>query len=408
MVEYTRLGAAAVEVSEFALGAWMFGARSRKDDSEIVPRDRAFEILDAAWSAGVNFIDTANVYGKGRSEEYIGAWLADKNRDDFVLASKVFVALSGRQEIGLSRKIILREIEGTLERLGTDHLDVYYIHAWHPGSPLEETLAALNHLVDQGKVHYLGVSNFATWQLVLAQKICEARGYAPISVVQPRFSAVDSVPFTADPHEMALPDLLDACHHLGIAVCSYSPLAEGFLTGKYRRDADGRTRVPPGSRADHRQEDKQYPERWWSVLSAVEQVAAELGATPAQVALRWVRDAPGVTSVPILGATSASQLVDSLRASELHALRAAARAHHRRRTDPGDVRLRSAVTRRHAISVWRASTRSRPSARPSGRSRSAASHHHGHGRLRDDSRWPRGGGVASRTISFSCLSESIR
>lgn len=167
-----------------------------RPSSEIVPEVRALSILDAAWERGVNFIDTANVYGSGgRSEEYIGKWLAGKDREDFVLASKVFFALSGRQRVGLSRKIVKAEIEGTLDRLGTDYLDIYYIHGWHDPSPLEETLAALNDLVRGGKVHYIGVSNFAAWQLVLASEICRSNLWAPVSVIQPRYNAVDHVPY---------------------------------------------------------------------------------------------------------------------------------------------------------------------------------------------------------------------
>jgi len=185
MVEYLRLGNTGMEVSEACLGSWMFGSKS-PSGSEIVTEEVALSILDSAWDRGINFIDTANVYGRGRSEEYIGKWLSGRDREDFVLASKVFFALAGRQQVGLSRKIVLSEIEGTLERLGTDYLDIYYIHGWHDPSPLEETLAALNDLVRLGKVHYIGVSNFAAWQLVLAREICKSNRWAPVSVIQPR------------------------------------------------------------------------------------------------------------------------------------------------------------------------------------------------------------------------------
>ena len=147
MADYVRLGGTGMEVSDLCLGTWMFGTESRVKGGEIVDRATASSILDAAWSGGVNFIDTANVYGSGRSEEYIGGWLAGKDREDFVVASKVFFALSGRQQVGLSRKIVLAELEATLGRLGTDYLDIYYIHGWHDPSPLEETLSALNDLV---------------------------------------------------------------------------------------------------------------------------------------------------------------------------------------------------------------------------------------------------------------------
>jgi aryl-alcohol dehydrogenase-like predicted oxidoreductase len=295
----------------------MFGTRQSDNDPEVVDRAAASSILDAAWGLGVNFFDTANVYGSGRSEEYIGEWLAGKDRDDFVLASKVFFALSGRQHIGLSRKIIMAEVEGTLSRLGTDYLDVYYIHGWHDASPLVETLSALNDLVRSGRVHYIGVSNFASWQIVMANAICESNGWAPISVVQPRFNAVDNIPYTVDPTEMALPDLFDACRYLNLAVCSYSPLAEGFLTGKYTRDADGNTVKPYGSRGASNEDYGMFPARWWRVLATVEEVANEVGASAAQVAIRWVQELSGLTSVPIVGATSVEQLHETMDATNV-------------------------------------------------------------------------------------------
>ena len=317
MVEYVRLGNTGVEVSELCLGAWMFGSMSATTESEVVDQEEALSILDSAWEAGVNFIDTANVYGSGRSESYIGEWLTGKDREDFVVASKVFFALSGRQQVGLSRKIVMAEIEGTLDRLGSDYLDIYYIHGWHEPSPLEETLATLNDLVRSGKVHYIGVSNFAAWQLVLANQICQAKGWAPVSVVQPRYNAVDHVPYTVDPVEMVLPDLFDACRYLGVAVCSYSPLAEGFLTGKYTRDAEGNTIKPDGSRGAMSESYGHFPERWWRVLAEVEKVADETGTTPAQVAIRWVSRVTDLTSIPIIGSTSVDQLAETLKYVDL-------------------------------------------------------------------------------------------
>lgn len=313
MVDYVRLGGTGLEVSEACLGTWMFGTTTGDDDSEVVDEAGALSILDAAWEQGVNFFDTANVYGTGRSEQYIGAWLKGKDREDFVIASKVYFALTGRQEIGLSRKIVRAEIEGTLDRLGTSYVDIYYIHGWHDSSPLEETLSALNDLVRAGKIHYIGVSNFASWQLVLANEICRSRGWAPVSVIQPRFNAVDHVPYTLDPAKKALPDLLDACRYLDVAVCSFSPLAGGFLTGKYKRNADGNTVKPTGSRADRFEGYGEFPERWWQVLDQVEAVAEEVSATPAQVAISWVSRVPGVTSIPIVGATSVGQLDETLK-----------------------------------------------------------------------------------------------
>lgn len=332
MVEYFRLGNTGMEVSEACLGTWMFGSKAPSGE-EIVPEKVALSILDSAWDQGVNFIDTANVYGSGRSEEYIGKWLEAKDREDFVLASKVFFALSGRQGVGLSRKIVMAEIEGTLDRLGTGYLDIYYVHGWHDPSPLEETLAALNDLVRAGKVHYVGVSNFAAWQLVLANEICRSNGWAPISVVQPRYNAADHVPYTVDPVEMALPDLFDACRYLNVGVCSYSPLAEGFLTGKYRRDADGNTIKPVGSRGAMSDSYGEFPERWWKVLSEVETIADEVDGTPAQVAIKWVSRINGLTSVPIIGSTSVNQLNETMKYVDL----SLSEDQHQRISDAGNL-----------------------------------------------------------------------
>jgi aryl-alcohol dehydrogenase-like predicted oxidoreductase len=306
-MEYLNLGNSGLEVSRLCFGTWMFGTEF-KEGEEVVDQNGAHELLDAAWSKGINFFDTANNYGNSRSERYIGKWLADKEREDFVIASKVYFATRGRQRTGLSRKIIMAEIEGTLERLNTDYLDIYYIHGWHVTSPLEETLSAMNDLVRDGRVHYLGVSNFSSAQLVKSAWICEKQGWAPITVIQPRYNAADHVPYTVDPSEQALPDLVEVCRDLGIALCPYAPLAGGFLTGKYERQADGRATVPSASRADSSHRYGPFPERWWQVLDAVKEVASETGASPAQVALRWVMMVPGLTSVPIFGARSLEQL----------------------------------------------------------------------------------------------------
>jgi aryl-alcohol dehydrogenase-like predicted oxidoreductase len=333
MVDYVRLGNTGMEVSEVYLATWMFGTESRVTGPEIVNRAGAHSILDSAWSSGINFIDTANIYGIGRSEQYIGEWLAGKDRENFVIASKVFFALAGRQQIGLSRKIVMAEVEGSLRRLGTDYLDIYYIHGWHPASPIEETLAALNDLVRSGKAHYIGVSNFAAWQLVLSLQICESNGWAPVSVIQPRYNAVDNVPYTVDPYEMPLPELFDACRYHDIAVCAFSPLAEGFLTGKYKKGPDGEVIKPDGSRGTLYEKYGPFPERWWQVLAATEQVAEELGATPAQVAIRWAMTVPGLTSVPIIGATSVSQLDETVNSVDL----SLSEEQHRRITQAGEV-----------------------------------------------------------------------
>jgi len=309
-MEYVRLGGAGVEVSRLCLGTWMFGTESA--DGVVTDRERAHELLDDAWERGINFFDTANAYGGGDSERYIGEWLADRDRENFVLASKVYWTTRGRRDAGLSRKIVRAEIRDTLDRLGTEYLDCYYIHGWHDPSPIEETLSALNDLVRAGDVHYLGVSNVAAWQLLRCQWLADAHDRESISVVQPRYNAVDHYPYTVDPSEQPLPGLFDACREQGVAVCPYAPLAGGFLTGKYDRGPADEPVGPEGSRGDFSGDFGPFPDRAWRVLDAVRDVAAETGATPAQVALRWSMAVDGVTSVPVVGARSTDQLDENV------------------------------------------------------------------------------------------------
>lgn len=310
-MEYVRLGRSGLEVSQLCLGTWMFGTEA--DDGEVVTdRDEAHDILDVAWEHGINFFDTANVYGDGDSERYIGEWLDDHERENFVVASKCYFDTRGRQEISLSRKAIRAEIQTTLDRLNTDYLDIYYVHGWHDPSPIEETLSVLNDLVREGLVHYLGMSNFAAWQLMRCQWLADVNGWESVAVTQPRFNAVDHYPYTGDPSEQPLPGLFDACRSQSMAVASYGPLAGGFLTGKYERGSDGEVRGPDGSRVDLSDSFGPFSDRAWTVLEAVEEVAEETDATPAQVALRWVMDVDGVASIPIVGARSPKQVDENV------------------------------------------------------------------------------------------------
>ena len=316
-MEYVTLGDSGVEVSRLCLGTWMFGTESPETGAVATDREQAHDILDAAWDRGINFFDTANNYGGDDSERYIGEWLADRDREDVVVASKVYWTTRGRRESGISRKIVRAEIEGTLERLGTDYLDLYYVHGWHERSPIEETLSALNDLVRDGRVHYVGVSNFAAWQLVQSLWYCDVNDWEAPIVIQPRFNAVDRVPYTVDPEVMPLPDLLGACRDLDVGVCPYAPLAGGFLTGKYERGPDGELRGPDGSRVDLADSFGPFSDRDWAILEAVREVADEVDASPAQVAVRWTMDVPGVTSVPIVGARSVDQLEENVGAIEV-------------------------------------------------------------------------------------------
>ncbi|WP_042666492.1 aldo/keto reductase [Haloferax sp. ATB1] len=314
-LDYRRLGSTGTRVSELCFGTWRFGRKS----SGVLETDEeeAHELLDAFEERGGNFIDTANVYGNpnGTSEEYIGNWLAERDREDYVLASKVYFPFdednpNGR---GLSRTHIRNQIEGTLDRLDTDYLDLYYIHRWDEETPIEETLRALNGLVEEGKVNYLGASTMASWQLTKALWKSDVNDYARFDVTQPLFHAG---------YYEDVKDYLDVCGDQDIAICPYSPLAGGFLTGKYERaDSDDPTEyvAPDGARGsfDERFDRFYVSERGWKVLDEIRAVADEVDASPAQVALRWLMDYPEATVVPIVGARTTDQLDENVGAADV-------------------------------------------------------------------------------------------
>ena len=314
-MEYTTLGDTGTTVSRLCFGTWRFG----KESAGTVETDReeAHELLDVARDYGINFIDTANVYGDpdGTSEEWIGEWLDDHDREEFVLASKVYFPFDGWGEpgpndSGLGRKHVRAQIEGTLERLGTDYLDLYYIHRWDEDTPIRETLSVLTELVREGKVHYLGASSMAAWQLTKALWTADVEGLERFDVTQPMVNAA---------HYDAVGDYLDVCADQDVAVCPYSPLAGGFLTGKYDRADDGSVEAPDGSRGSLSDRFGEYyaTDRAWDVLEEVEAVAEEVDATPAQVSLRWLMDQDRFTCVPIVGARSPDQLEENVGAVEV-------------------------------------------------------------------------------------------
>ena len=326
-MDYRQLGSTGTRVSELCFGTWRFGRRT----GGVLETDEAaaHELLDAFADRGGNFIDTANVYGdpNGTSEEYIGNWLADREREQYVLASKVYFGFddSNPNGSGLSRTHIRNQIEGTLDRLDTDYLDLYYIHRWDENTPIEETLATLDALVEEGKVNYLGASTMASWQLTKALWQSDVNDYERVEVTHPLFHAG----YYEDVEEY-----LSVVADQDLAVCPYSPLAGGFLTGKYTRadpDDPKSVEAPDGSRGsfDERFERFYLSERGWKVLDEVRAVASELDATPAQVALRWLMDQREFTCVPIVGARTVDQLTENLGAADL----SMTRTQHDRITD---------------------------------------------------------------------------
>lgn len=301
-MNYRQLGRSGLRVSEFCLGAMTFGRETSEEDSRA--------ILNRFVEAGGNFIDTADVYTKGRSEEILGDWLETQNRDSLVIATKVrFRTEKGTNGTGLSRKHILASVENSLRRLKTDFIDLYQIHFWDELTPLEETLSTLDALVKAGKVRYLGASNIAGYQLQRAIDLSRANGWEAFSSLQPLYNLLDrSIEW----------EILPVCKHEGVGVIPWSPLRGGWLSGKYRR---GMSAPPTGTRLEDA--DKfGWSERWevyatertWTIIDTLLSVAEELGKTPAQVALNWVLNRPEVTA-PIIGIRTLEQLENNLAAS---------------------------------------------------------------------------------------------
>jgi len=299
-METVRLGSTGLRVSEFCMGTAMFG-REMNGGYAASP-EKSHEILDAYADAGGNFIDTANTYADGRSEEIIGDWLAHRDREEYVLASKVYWNQVSPLNENLSRPALRTELEATLDRLGTDYLDVYYVHRWDDETPIAETLETLTDFVRDGRVNYLGISTTAAWKLTKALWTSDVEGVERFEVAQPKFNAAYREPVA---------EYLDAARDAGLAVVPYSPLEGGFLTGKYERDAD----APEGSRGDVSGWGE-FEERQWRVLDAVQDVADDVDSSPAAVALRWLADHEDVTA-PILGARTRGQIEENLRAVDL-------------------------------------------------------------------------------------------
>jgi aryl-alcohol dehydrogenase-like predicted oxidoreductase len=303
-MEYRFLGHTGLRVSELCLGAMTFGRQNEATEEE------SHAMLDRFVAVGGNFIDTANVYSTGISEEIVGRWLRRQRRDDLVIATKVrFPMGTGPNDLGLSRKHILSSVEASLKRLQTDYIDLYQVHCWDPGTPLEETLSTLNDLVRRGVVRYLGVSNFNGGQLQRAVDLSRERGWEGFVCLQPQYNLLcRSTEW----------ELIPISVREGLGVIPWSPLRGGWLSGKFRR---GMTAPPDDSRVKLAEE-KDWGEKWsaynnehtWTVLDALHAVACKSGKTAAQVAINWLLRKPGVTA-PIIGARSMTQLEANLGSS---------------------------------------------------------------------------------------------
>jgi len=301
-MEYRFLGKTGLKVSELCLGALTFGREANEADSRA--------IMDRFVEAGGNFIDTADVYGAGESEAVVGRWLKDRARDDLVIATKVrYPTGAGPNEAGLSRKHILAAIHGSLRRLQTEYIDLYQVHCWDHITPLEETLSTLNELVRSGLVRYIGASNYSGWQLQKAVDLSRRMGWEPFVSLQPQYNLLcRSTEW----------ELLPVCANEGLGVLPWSPLRGGWLSGKYRRGMA----APPADTRISAAEQHGWGESWsnynvestWRVIDTLFAVAEELGKAPAQVALNWLLQSPGVTA-PIIGARTLTQFESNLGAT---------------------------------------------------------------------------------------------
>jgi aryl-alcohol dehydrogenase (NADP+) len=305
-MEYRKLGHSGTVVSKLALGTMYFGSETAEED--------AFAIMDAFIEADGNFIDTADVYVGGLSEQIVGNWLAARPRD---VTERIVLASKGRagnnedpNKIGLSRRHLHRALNASLRRLGVETIDLYQLHASDMETPVEETLSFLDTAFRAGKIHYLGLSNFTGWQLQLLVSTAKAMGIpAPVSLQQ-QYSLLS---------RESEWEVFPAAIHNGLGILPWSPLAGGFLAGKYQRGTQPATGTRAGSEKPlYQSTSEEYAEvdRNWAIIDAVTRIAAETVATPSQVALSWISDRPGVTA-PIFGARNLNQLHDNLGAAQL-------------------------------------------------------------------------------------------
>lgn len=297
-MEYVKFGRTGMDVSRLVLGCMSFGDASRGDHAWTLDEAASRNIIRQALEAGVNFLDTANAYSDGTSEEIVGRAIKEyARRDEIVLATKVFMRMhAGPNGAGLSRKAIFAEIDNSLRRLGTDYVDLYQIHRWDPDTPIEETLEALHDVVKAGKARYIGASSMATWQFAKAVYTSRLHGWTPFVSMQNHLNLL----YREEEREM-----LPFCRDQDIAVIPWSPLARGRLarawdetTGRLETDTIGRSLYVAG--------DAQIVER-------VGAIAQARGIPRAQVALAWLLQKAGVTG-PIIGATRTQHLVDAVAA----------------------------------------------------------------------------------------------
>lgn len=300
-MKFVKLGSTGIDVSAVCLGCMSFGVPERGNHLWTLPEDESRALLVAALESGINFLDTANVYSDGTSEEIVGRVLAQvSDRDDIVLATKVHGRMrKAPNGAGLSRKAILSEIDHSLRRLNTDYVDLYQIHRWDPNTPIEETMEALHDVVKAGKARYIGASSMWAWQFAKAQHVADLNGWTRFATMQNHYNLL----YREEEREM-----LPLCLDQGVGVIPWSPLARGKLTRPWDESTD-RSETDEFGKTLYRDEDRVIVER-------VAEVALERGVSPAQMAMAWVAMHPAV-SAPIVGVTKMTQLDDAIAAVDL-------------------------------------------------------------------------------------------
>ena len=295
-MEYCFLGSTGIQVSELCMGTMTFG----READEAVAKD----IFKCCRDAGVNFFDCANVYSEGRAETILGNLISDC-RNELVITTKFGSPMgTGLNDSGGSRRHLTLSLEASLNRLNTDHVDVYFLHRFDEHTPLEETLRALDDAVAQGKVRYTGVSNFAAWQVAKALGVSALNGWSSLQCVQPMYNLIK---------RQAEVEILPLAQSENLGVISYNPLAGGILSGKYGKDR----RAEPGRLTEDDMYQKRYADQWiYDAAIKFSQLAADSGYHPVSLALAWVGHHPAVTA-PIMGARNASQVKDSLRSTDI-------------------------------------------------------------------------------------------
>jgi aryl-alcohol dehydrogenase-like predicted oxidoreductase len=304
-MEYRNLGASGLKVSALSLGTMTFGGGGKFADVGDTDSAEAKRQLDTAIDAGVNLIDTADVYSNGESEKIVGE-IVKGRRDELLIATKArFPMGEGHNDEGLSRHHLIRAADASLKRLGTDYIDLYQVHQWDGQTPLEETLSALTHLVDSGKVRYVGVSNFSAWHLMKALGVAERKNFVKLVSQQIHYSL-----HAREAEYELVPLAVDQ----GIGILVWSPLAGGLLSGKYRRGVE----APAGSRLLTEWNEPPVPDqdKLYDIVDVLVEIGEAHGVSAAQVALSWTMARPAVSTV-IIGARTSEQLADNLAAADL-------------------------------------------------------------------------------------------